>query len=188
MRLFFELVKISFQRQITYRAATLAGLTTNFFFGLLRASILIALYGNRREVAGISLEGVITYTGLTQAIIGFLSLFSWYEVMDSVYSGDIASDLLKPMNYYAFWLARDVGRAIVGLLTRGLTMMAAYAVFFGITIPHNAGQWLAVGLALSSTVPSPPAPSDAGSHRPPPLGEYSGLISRQLSASASIRR
>lgn len=148
MRLFWELVKLSFQRQLTYRAATLAGLATNFFFGLLRASVLIALYGTRREVAGISLDGVITYTALSQAVIAFLSMFSWYDVMNSVYSGDVGSDLLKPMNYFAFWLAQDLGRALASLLTRGLTIMVAYAVFVGITLPQGGGQWLALGVAL----------------------------------------
>jgi ABC-2 type transport system permease protein len=148
MRLFWELVKLSFQRQLTYRAATLAGLATNFFFGLLRASVMVALYGERHQVAGISLEGAITYTGLTQAVIAFLSMFSWYEVMNSVYSGDVASDLLKPMNYFSFWLAQDLGRAIASLLTRGLTVMIAYALFFDIVLPRSVGQWLALGVAL----------------------------------------
>ena len=148
MRLFLELARLSFQRQLTYRAAALAGLLTNFFFGLLRASVLIALYGTRSEVAGISLDGAITYTGLTQALIAFLSLFSWYEVMNSVYSGDIAADLLKPMNYYVFWLAQDLGRAVAAMLTRGVTMMLAYAAFFGITLPRSPEQWLALGAAL----------------------------------------
>jgi ABC-2 type transport system permease protein len=148
MRLFWELAKLSFQRQLTYRAATLAGLATNFFFGLLRAAVLTALYGARREVAGLSLQGAITFTGLTQATIAFLSIGSWYEVMNSVYSGDIATDLLKPMNYYTFWLAQDLGRAIASLLTRGLTIMVAYALFLHITLPPSAGQWLALGVAL----------------------------------------
>ncbi len=52
MRLFFALTKKSFQRQMTYRAATLAGFVTNFFFGLLRAAIFIALYGQQSQVAG----------------------------------------------------------------------------------------------------------------------------------------
>jgi ABC-2 type transport system permease protein len=149
MRLFWELVKISFQRQLSYRAAALAGLATNFFFGMLRAAVLTALYGTRQEVAGISLEGAVTFTGLTQAVIAFLSLFSWYEVMYSVYSGDISSDLLKPMNYYGFWLAKDLGRAIAGLLMRGVPMMLAYALLFGITLPRDIVQWLALGLALA---------------------------------------
>ncbi|MEA3339773.1 MAG: hypothetical protein U9R15_07390 [Chloroflexota bacterium] len=47
MRLFYELVKLSFRLQFTYRAANLAGLATNFIFGLLRAAVLVALYDAR---------------------------------------------------------------------------------------------------------------------------------------------
>jgi ABC-2 type transport system permease protein len=148
MRLFWELARLSFQRQLTYRVATLAGLATNFFFGMLRASVLIALYGTRSEVADISLQGAVTYTGLTQAAIAFLSLFSWYDIMNSVYTGAVGSDLLKPMNYYIFWLAQDLGRAMASLLTRGATIMIAYALFFDIVLPHSLEQWLALAAAL----------------------------------------
>lgn len=149
MRLFWELTKLSFQRHLTYRAAALAGLTTNFFFGLLRAAVLVALYGARQEVAGISLAGAITFTGLSQAVIGYLSLFSWNEVMNSVYTGDVASDLLKPMSYFRFWMAQDLGRAVAGLLMRGITIMGAYAVVFDITTPESGVQWLALPVVLA---------------------------------------
>jgi len=148
MRLFWELIKLAFQRQLTYRAANLAGLATNFFFGFLRASVMIALYRSEQQVAGITLRQAITYTGLTQATIAFLSLFGWWDVMTSVYSGDIASDLLKPLNYYTFWLAQDVGRAAASIIVRGITIMIAYALFFDITLPKTAGQWLALLVAL----------------------------------------
>jgi ABC-2 type transport system permease protein len=148
MRLFYELVKLSFRRQLTYRTANLAGLATNFFFGLLRASVLIALYGPRTEVAGLSLADAVTYTGISQAAIACLSFFGWSEVMQSVYSGDIASDLLKPMGYFTFWLAKDLGRAVASFLVRGLTLMVAYALFYDITMPRSGGQWLAVVVTL----------------------------------------
>jgi len=75
MRLFWEISKLAFQRQLTYRAATLAGLATNFFFGMLRASVLIALFHGRSEVAGMTINDAITFTGLTQAAIAFLIFF-----------------------------------------------------------------------------------------------------------------
>jgi ABC-2 type transport system permease protein len=149
MRLFWELVKLSFQRQLTYRAAAMAGLLTNLFFGFLKATVLIALYNGRPEVAGMSLEGAITYTGLTQAIIAYLSIFGWYELMHSVYSGEVATDLLKPMSYFNFWLAQDIGRALTNLLLRGLTIMLIYALIFDITLPEEAGQWLALTISLA---------------------------------------
>jgi ABC-2 type transport system permease protein len=148
MRLFWELSKLSFQRYLTYRAAAMAGLLTNVFFGFLRAAVLVALYGTRQEVADISVQGAITYTGLTQAVIAYLSIFGWYEIMRSVYNGEVASDLLKPLEYFTFWLAQDVGRAIVNLFLRGLTIMLIYALVFKITLPANAGQWLAFASSL----------------------------------------
>ena len=152
MRLFYELVKLSFRRQLTYRTANLAGLATNFCFGLLRAAVLVALYGASREVAGLSLSAAITYTGLSQATIACLSFFGWWDVMRSVYSGDVATDLLKPMSYFTFWLAQDLGRAIASLLVRGLTIMVAYALVFDISLPGSGGQWLALGVALALSV------------------------------------
>jgi ABC-2 type transport system permease protein len=149
MRLFWELGKRAFQRQLTYRAATLAGLTTNFFFGVLRVAIFTALYGGQEEVAGITLQGAITYTGLSQAVIAPLSVFSWYDLMDSIHSGDVASDLLKPLNLFSFWLAQDFGRAMVNLIARGVIFMALFELFFDLTHPQGAGWvWLVMSLIL----------------------------------------
>lgn len=148
MRLYLELFKRSFQRTLTYRAATLAGLLTNLFFGLLRAAVMVALYSARPEVGGLSLAAAITFTGITQAIISFLGLFGSYEVMTSVYSGDISADLLKPYHYFSSWLARDFGRAASNLLLRGLPLVLAYALIFRITFPAGAAQWLALAVTL----------------------------------------
>jgi ABC-2 type transport system permease protein len=149
MRLFCKLISLSFQRQFSYRAANLAGLATNFFFGLLRAFLMIALYDNRTEVTGISLSEAITTTALTQAVIAFMHIFGWWEVMQAVRSGDIASDLLKPLNYFMFWLAQDIGRAMAHMLVRGITIVLAYAVFFEIALPKTIGQWLALIVTLA---------------------------------------
>ena len=148
MRLFWELAKLSFRLQLTYRAANLAGLATNFFFGLLRAAVLVALYGTRQQVAGMSLRAAVTFTGLSQATIACLSFFGWWDVMQSVYSGDVAADLLKPMSYYFNWLARDLGRALASFLVRGITIMLAYALVFDITVPQSIGQWTLVAITF----------------------------------------
>jgi ABC-2 type transport system permease protein len=148
MRLYLELVKLSFQRTLTYRAATLAGLATNLFFGLLRAAVMVALYGARTDVSGVSLQGAITFTGISQAIIAYLSLFSWFEVMNEINSGDIGAELLRPFSLFGFWMARDAGRALSNLLLRGVALVVAYALLFHITFPASVQQWAALALAL----------------------------------------
>jgi ABC-2 type transport system permease protein len=148
MRIFWELTKLSFQRQLAYRTAHLAGLVTNLFFGLLRAAVLLALYGAKQEVENLTVPMVITFTGISQALIGYLSLFSWSELMNTIYSGEITGDLLKPMSYFKYWMARDFGRASASFLMRSLTLMIAYAVIFDLAYPKSSLQWLALALSM----------------------------------------
>lgn len=148
MRLVLAVARRSFSRHLTYRTATIAGLVTNFFFGLFRLAVLLALYGQRQEVAGLTTEGLVTYVALTQGVIVYLSLFGWFDLMNAVHSGEVAGDLLKPMSFFNFWLAQDLGRALVAFLFRGLTIMAIYSLIFDLAHPTSAGQWLALLLTI----------------------------------------
>jgi ABC-2 type transport system permease protein len=149
MYTFWALVRKSVQKQITYRAATTAGFVTNLFFGFIRAAILIALYGQQTEVAGVSVQKAITYAALSQAVIGYLSLFRWFEIIQSVQSGQIATELTKPIGYFTYWLSQDLGRALVQLVLRGILFMPVFHLFFPLYWPTTLGQWLAIGAALA---------------------------------------
>jgi ABC-2 type transport system permease protein len=154
VRLYLELAKKAAQRQLAYRQANLAGLLTNLFFGALRAYVLIALYGARPEIAGYTLAAAITYTGLTQAILRAVQIFGWQDLMKTVRSGDIASDLAKPFDYYFFWLAQDLGANVTHLIVRGAPIMLAYALATPMVWPSdvNAILTFAVSLLLAMLV------------------------------------
>ncbi len=148
MTLFWKVVKTSIKQQLTYRMALWAGLATNLFFGLLRAMLLIALYGARVSVNGLTLEGSLTYVALSQSLIAFLTIFGSWDVMNTVYSGAIGSDLLRPVHLFRFWMARDLGRSLVNLAGRGIIFMALFALFYPVQLPADAGIWLLVILSL----------------------------------------
>ena len=56
MRLFFRIIKLAILQQTTYRAALAAGLATNFVWGLLRAAVIVGLYGSQTSVNGVLLR------------------------------------------------------------------------------------------------------------------------------------
>ena len=68
---YFKLRIISF---IQYRIAALAGLTTQFFWGIMMIFIYIAFYTYGSEIDSISLSQVITYTWLHQSFYALLSV------------------------------------------------------------------------------------------------------------------
>jgi len=148
MRLYFELAKKSFQRQVVYRTATLAGLITNLFFGVLRASILIAVFNAQTTpVANYSVQDTITYSGLAQAFIGAMAVWGWYDMIKSIKSGEVATDLSRPFDHYNFWLAQDLGRSLFQLLTRGVLSMLVFVVAFGASVPTSLQQWALLSMS-----------------------------------------
>jgi ABC-2 type transport system permease protein len=117
------------------------------FFGLLRASVLLALL-NGQSTNGWNASDVVTYVVLTQAIMMFVSIFGWTDLMNAVYRGEIATDLLRPMSLFGFWFAQDVGRALAALLLRGVTILVISSFVFHIKLPSNLTQFLALLLSM----------------------------------------
>jgi ABC-2 type transport system permease protein len=148
IKLFLRIVRLSLQQQLTYRMAILSGLATNFFFAFLRVSVMTALYAGQTEVNGLSLEGAITYVAVSQGLIAFLFIFGTWDVMASVYNGSIGADLLRPLPFFALWMARDLGRSLVNLVLRGFLLMAAFALFYPLLLPSSLEQWLFLPLAM----------------------------------------
>ena len=148
IRPYFEVSKLTFRLQLTYRTATIASLVTTLFFGLLRAYVLVALFGQQEVVAGISLQGAITYSGLVQGLIAYLAIFGWYDLMNAVDSGEISTDLLRPTAFFNYWLSRNLGHSMAQLLMYTLPLMFIYAFIFDIIWPRSLIQWVAFIISL----------------------------------------
>jgi ABC-2 type transport system permease protein len=145
LRLYAAVAATSFRRATTYRAAALAGLLTNLFFGFVRSFIFIAVYSGSgsERIGGYDLQQAITYAALTQALIAPLLVFGWYELMATIRGGDIAGDLSKPVDFYNLWLARDLGRAAVAVLFRGVPVLLAFQLVWDLAWPASPARWLA---------------------------------------------
>ncbi len=145
MRVYLELARRSFWQQFAYRGATLAGIFTNGIFGLMIASVFLGLFESRAgdgEVAGWSAAETLTYVWVNQALLMPVYLWGWWEVARSIQTGAIVADLLKPLDYYGYWLSRDLGRAAAHVLIRGVpTFCIGAFVFRQMVIPDEPWRW-----------------------------------------------
>ncbi len=112
MRVYIEVAKRAFQQHLAYRTANLAGLATNAFWGVLRSFLFLGLFQGREMAAGWSVRDAIDYAWITQALSMPIYFWNWWEIANTIRTGDVVSDLVKPVDYYGFWLSRDAGRAI----------------------------------------------------------------------------
>ncbi len=148
MRLYWEVAKRACQRQLAYRAANLNGLVTNICFGYLRAVVFVAVFQNQTTVAGYDVGQTITYTWLTQALIMVVALWNWWDVEQTIRTGDVVSDLAKPFSYLGFWLARDYGRAYYFVLFRAAPILLVGQLTYGVSWPTSPWTWLAFAISV----------------------------------------
>ena len=130
--------------------AILAGVFTQSVFGFIRVSVMfaaVAVAGG--ELAGYDQQQASTYVWLGQALLAPMALFGWTELADKIKTGDIAIDLVRPVDVQLAWWAADFGRALFQLLTRGLAPLLIGAITVGIALP---GSWTAYPLGAVSIV------------------------------------
>lgn len=148
MRVYQEIARRSFQMQLAYRTANLAGLTTNSFWGALRSFLFISLYGGAGAQAGWTAQDAVTYVWLTQAMIMPVYFWAWWEIALTIRSGDIVTDLAKPIDYYGLWLSRDAGRAVYHLIFRFAPTLLVGVLLFAVPLPVDPARWLAFATSL----------------------------------------
>jgi ABC-2 type transport system permease protein len=143
VRLYWELARRGYRRQAAYPSATVAGVLTNTAFGFMQAYILLALYQHRDQIGGYDATDTVTYVWLAQAMLATVYVFGWAELALRIRTGDIATDLARPVHPLRAGLASDVGRALYHAVFRGLPPFAVGALVFDLTAPSNPLVWVA---------------------------------------------
>lgn len=145
MRVYVELARRSFQRHLAYRQATIAGIFTNAVFGVLIASVYGALYrsrGDATEVGGFGVNEIFTYVWIGQSLLMVIAIWGWWEMASSIQTGNVVVDLMKPVDYFGYWLSQDLGRAACHVITRFIPTFLIGALLYDVVKPGEPGRWL----------------------------------------------
>ncbi len=149
MSVHLQLIAAEFRRQSTYRLALAAGVFTNGIFGLIRAGVLLAaVAGAGGEAGGYDARTAILYVLWGQALLGAIPMWGWNEVASRVRTGEIAVDLARPIDLQVYWWFRDLGRAAMQFLGRGLPILILGSVVLRVPPPTDPLVWLAGALGL----------------------------------------
>ena len=132
----------SFQKNLAYRAANLAGILTNTFFGAVYVAIYTALFRGRGDVGGLDVRDTVTYAIIAQSLLMVMSAFGNRELSEAIVKGQIVTDLSRPLDFYLYWAAIDLGRAVYFLLFRGAPTFVISMLIFRGRLPADAATWL----------------------------------------------
>jgi ABC-2 type transport system permease protein len=126
-----------FRRYATYRQATMAGTATNTVFGFLRCYVLLGVAAGTAAgtAAGYDSQQLVAFVWVGQGLLSVIGIWGANDLADRIRTGDIASDLLRPIPPVTAYLAADLGRAGHAMLTRFVVPVLVGILVFGFAAP-----------------------------------------------------
>ena len=120
--------------QLQYRTSAIAGLITQFFWGIIYALVYTAFY-SYNNIDSININELMCYVWLNQAFIMmiYLSLKDAY-INDQIKTGTVAYELCKPYDLYSWWYIKLLAKRYAGTALRCLPIIL---VAFFLPAPYN---------------------------------------------------
>lgn len=155
---YFSLFRIKFIAGLQYRAAAVAGIATQFVWGIMGLLLYKAFYEADASSFPMTFQALSSYLWLQQA---FLALFmGWFfenDIFQSITEGGIAYELCRPMDMYYMWFFRSMANRLSKAVLRCMPILL-FAAFlpepYGIRLPAGvaAGVWFLITTVLGFLV------------------------------------
>ena len=155
MRPYIAIFRARFRMMLQYRAAAIAGLWTQIFFGLVMIMVYEAFYHSTDRPQPMTFPQITSYVWLGQALLALLPWNADQEVKAMVRSGAVAYELCRPIDLYNLWFARAMAWRTAPTVLRAAPM----TILAMIVLPLiGLGEWrlhpptLAGGVAFAGAM------------------------------------
>ncbi len=146
MKKYFSFFQLRFAMGLQYRIAALAGISTQFFWGLMEIMIFRAFYRTDASAFPMTLSATTSYIWLQQAFLAFFTAWMMEnEIFDSIVNGNIAYELCRPIDIYNMWFARSIANRLSRAVLRcfPILFVAAFIPYpYGIAAPAGPAHFL----------------------------------------------
>lgn len=128
MRSYRAVIDARFRTLLQYRAAAIAGVFTQLFFGLVLIMVYEAFYRSSDVAKPMTFAQVATYVWLGQALLAMLPWNVDADIRAMVRNGAVAYELCRPVDLYGLWYARAIAQRTAPTLLRVVPMVVIAAV------------------------------------------------------------
>lgn len=156
MKQYISFFKLKFATGLQYKAAAIAGLATQIFFGFVFIMVYVAFYGSGTNDVDMTLRELIQYMWLGQAF--FSLVFVWHkdnEILNMIKNGNVAYELCRPQNLYVMWFVRILASKLSSVLLRCIPLLIIAFLLpapYNLSLPINFAAFIffILSLAVSS--------------------------------------
>ena len=152
MSAYGAVLSANFRTLLQYRAAAIAGFTTQIFWGLIRVMIFEAFFRSSTAAQPMTMDEVATYIWLGQA---FIMLLPWNidrEIHNLIRSAFVGYELLRPVDLYNLWFSRTLAFRTAPTLLRAVPLLTLALLFFGMDLPASPAAGAVFVLSMAGAL------------------------------------
>jgi ABC-2 type transport system permease protein len=155
MQKYLSFFRLRFVNGLQYRAAALAGIVTQFFWGTMEILLFAAFYEENAGAFPMTFTALTSYIWMQQA---FLALYmTWFlenEIFDAIKDGNIAYELCRPIDIYNMWFVRSMANRLSKALLRSIPILIFAAILpkpYGMSLPKDivTAAWFLLTMLLA---------------------------------------
>jgi ABC-2 type transport system permease protein len=147
-KVWWACVRLGALHRFAYRMEVLSAVVSAAVVVFLNASVWNAVVDGRPGLAGLSPVEVSTYAVIAW-IATIVSATRLDEILGArVRDGQIATDLIKPLDLHLWLILRDLGRAGASAALTAAPVLVLAASVFPFVWPSRVGSWLWVALSM----------------------------------------
>ena len=161
MRKYLSFFKLGISVGLQYRFSAIAGLATQFFWGFMMILLYEAFYKNGIPTP-MNWKELVSYIWVGQAFyaIVFFRIIN-KEIFESLRTGQIAYELIRPLNIYWMWFVKICAQRISACVLRLIPIVVVAFLLpeqFALELPNSFGAFalffitLILGLFISTAL------------------------------------
>ena len=128
IRKYLSFFRIRFTAGFQYRAAALAGIATQFFWGLMEIRMFMAFYRTDPAAFPMGIDAVASYVWLQQATLAMFMMWIFdNSIFEEIKNGGVAVSLCRPCGIYPMWFAQNVSMRLSRAIMRAIPIFVVTA-------------------------------------------------------------
>lgn len=152
--LFFVLARKAYRRNLQYRGSHMVNNVASAIFGFIYVSIWIGV-GENSSLGEYGVQGMVAYIAFNQATLWIvLFLTNGLGIEQSVRTGQISLDLMRPVHLFYHLMSREWGQIAYQFLFKTIPIYLLYFFVLSIQLPSQPTTyiWTAIALAFAAYI------------------------------------
>jgi ABC-2 type transport system permease protein len=134
---YLALTLASIQRAVAYRGTTFLNLLANLIWVAVLYYLWRTVFAGRATIGGFDWDEMRTYILVSYAVNALLSFYSMARMTSMIRTGEIATELIRPIDYLSMQLAQTFGAALIEGALSGVLAVLLGGLLLHIAPPHS---------------------------------------------------